>query len=96
LDYAETTDEIKELCKDLLVLSKGDFGNLLRWRTKIKEIRNSLKKKDAEESSEEENESDGILTDGERDEKLSKELKKLKKKMLKQKKKMQKREKERK
>lgn len=33
----ETTDEIRECCKDLKRLGKKEFRNLLRWRTKVRE-----------------------------------------------------------
>eukprot|EP01087_Luapelamoeba_hula_P024553 TRINITY_DN939_c0_g1_i1.p1 TRINITY_DN939_c0_g1~~TRINITY_DN939_c0_g1_i1.p1 ORF type:complete len:898 (-),score=294.71 TRINITY_DN939_c0_g1_i1:93-2786(-) len=33
----ETTPEIKALCEDLRLLSKGDFKNLLKWRLRMRE-----------------------------------------------------------
>lgn len=83
-----TTDEIKEVCKDLLVCNKGDFGTLLRWRVEMKKIRDE-KKAGEDSTSEEESEHEMELGDGddERDKELNEALKKLRDKMVKNKKK---------
>ncbi|EKX36887.1 hypothetical protein GUITHDRAFT_58549, partial [Guillardia theta CCMP2712] len=37
LEHEKTNEEVKECCKDLRVLGKGDFRKLLRWRDSMKE-----------------------------------------------------------
>ncbi|OQR84526.1 rRNA methyltransferase [Achlya hypogyna] len=55
-DHAATTAEIKLCLSDLKVLGKGDFKNLLKWRTKMQTYRDELLKaaKGEEEAAEEE------------------------------------------
>ncbi|CAK4074171.1 unnamed protein product [Aphanomyces euteiches] len=48
-DHAATTAEIKSCLEDLKVLGKGDFKNLLKWRTKMQVYRDELLKADAPE-----------------------------------------------
>ena len=64
-DAKETTDEIRTLCDDLMVLNKGDFRALLKWRSAVR----PLLVQDAD--SDEEGSSSGSDVDSE-DEKLSK------------------------
>ncbi|KAK9448421.1 Spb1 C-terminal domain-containing protein [Limtongia smithiae] len=47
----QTTNELKELCKDLKVLGKKDFRNLLKWRLKSREAL-GIDKKDEEPDNE--------------------------------------------
>ena len=42
VDHASTTSEIRELCTDLKVLGKGDFGHLLKWRVKMRQFQEQL------------------------------------------------------
>ncbi|KAF0701291.1 Aste57867_8220 [Aphanomyces stellatus] len=46
-DHAVTTAEVKACLADLKVLGKGDFKNLLKWRTKMQVYRDELLKADA-------------------------------------------------
>jgi AdoMet-dependent rRNA methyltransferase SPB1 len=43
LSHSATTEEIKLLCQDLKVLSKGDFKALMKWREKIRAYRDELR-----------------------------------------------------
>ena len=45
----ETTDEIRQCCKDLKVLGRKDFRMLLRWRLKAREIFGFASKKKSDE-----------------------------------------------
>ncbi|KAL2048095.1 hypothetical protein N7G274_000006 [Stereocaulon virgatum] len=45
----ETTDEIRQCCKDLRVLGRKDFRILLRWRLKAREIFGFASKKKSDE-----------------------------------------------
>ena len=46
----ETTDDIKQCCKDLKVLGRKEFRMLLKWRLKAREIFGFAPKKTAEEA----------------------------------------------
>lgn len=98
LAHPLTTQEIKECCKDIKVLGRGDIKNLLTWRKKLKAWLEEKNKKEAggtEEAGMEEVEEE---TDDEEIQLLkhaedvaaeqAKELKKKKKKVLKQRKKL--------
>jgi AdoMet-dependent rRNA methyltransferase SPB1 len=49
----ETTQEIRDCCKDLRVLGRKEFRSLLRWRLKVRVIFGFATKKDAEAGNEE-------------------------------------------
>ncbi|DAZ93005.1 TPA: hypothetical protein N0F65_006574, partial [Lagenidium giganteum] len=53
-EHKDTTDEIIECLKDLKVLGKADFKNLLKWRLKIIQYKEELIKAQAPEKDEEE------------------------------------------
>lgn len=50
----ETTQEIRDCCKDLRVLGRKEFRNLLRWRLKVREKFGFATKKSAAKAAEEE------------------------------------------
>lgn len=97
LNHPLTTEEIKECCKDIKVLGRGDIKNLLMWRKKLKAW---LEEKNKEEG-EPEAELEEVEEDDKDDEELqllkhaeevaaeqAKELKKKRKKVLEQRKKL--------
>lgn len=98
LAHPLTTQEIKECCKDVKVLGRGDIKNLLTWRKKLKAWLEEASKEKHEEADEE---ADVEEVEDEDDEEVqllkhaeevsaehAKELKKKKKKVLKQRKKL--------
>ncbi|KAG0423757.1 hypothetical protein HPB47_000483 [Ixodes persulcatus] len=99
LDHPSTTEEIKECCKDIKVLGRGDIKNLLTWRKKLKAW---FEEKAKAEGKVDEAEVEEVADDeGSEDEELqllkhaeevtaeqAKEEKKKRKKMLKQRKKL--------
>lgn len=99
LDHPSTTEEIKECCKDIKVLGRGDIKNLLTWRKKLKTW---FEEKAKAEGKVDEAEVEEVADDeGSEDEELqllkhaeevtaeqAKEEKKKRKKMLKQRKKL--------
>uniref|UniRef100_A0A131XIS8 Putative rRNA methyltransferase n=1 Tax=Hyalomma excavatum TaxID=257692 RepID=A0A131XIS8_9ACAR len=98
LAHPLTTQEIKECCKDIKVLGRGDIKNLLTWRKKLKAWLEENNKKEAGETEEAGMEEVEEETDDEEIQLLkhaedvaaeqAKELKKKKKKVLKQRKKL--------
>ncbi|KAH6928207.1 hypothetical protein HPB50_012583 [Hyalomma asiaticum] len=98
LAHPLTTQEIKECCKDIKVLGRGDIKNLLTWRKKLKAWLEEKNKKEAGETEEAGMEEVEEETDDEEIQLLkhaedvaaeqAKELKKKKKKVLKQRKKL--------
>ncbi|KAK8768989.1 hypothetical protein V5799_014547 [Amblyomma americanum] len=99
LAHPLTTQEIKECCKDIKVLGRGDIKNLLTWRKKLKAWLEEKSKKESGET--EEAGLEEVEEDDPDDEELqllkhaeemsaerAKELKKKKKKVMKQRKKL--------
>lgn len=99
LAHPLTTQEIKECCKDVKVLGRGDIKNLLTWRKKLKAWLEEVNKEKQEEADEEADTEE--VEDDDDDEEVqllkhaeevsaenAKELKKKKKKVLKQRKKL--------
>lgn len=85
-DHPSTTDEIKELCKDLKVCSKGDYKLLLRWRTGLVEYKKELSGEKVKEEEEEEEEEEELTLEEQEfrlDQELSERLKDLKHKQMK-------------
>jgi AdoMet-dependent rRNA methyltransferase SPB1 len=54
LNHPLTTEEIKIYCKDLKVLGRLDFKDLLRWRSKMQQYREELEQKAQDEMNDEE------------------------------------------
>lgn len=98
LAHPLTTQEIKECCKDIKVLGRGDIKSLLTWRKKLKvwlEEKNKKEEKDNKEEGVEEVEEESddeelqLLKHAEEvTAEQARELKKKKKKVLKQRKKL--------
>jgi|MDSY01.1.fsa_nt_gb AdoMet-dependent rRNA methyltransferase SPB1 len=44
LEHSTTTAEVKECCRDLKLLNKGDFKDLLKWRVGLRAFRAELEK----------------------------------------------------
>lgn len=98
LAHPLTTQEIKECCKDVKVLGRGDIKNLLTWRKKLKAwLEEASKEKqekadeeaDVEEVEDEDDEEVQLLKHAEEvSAEHAKELKKKKKKVLEQRKKL--------
>ncbi|XP_075552617.1 pre-rRNA 2'-O-ribose RNA methyltransferase FTSJ3 [Dermacentor variabilis] len=101
LAHPLTTQEIKECCKDIKVLGRGDIKNLLTWRKKLKAWLEEKGKKEGEETEEAGMEEVEEETDDEELQLLkhaeevtaeqARELKKKKKKVLKQRNKLRER-----
>lgn len=98
LAHPLTTQEIKECCKDVKVLGRGDIKNLLTWRKKLKAWLEEVNKEKQEEA-DEEADTEEVEDDDDEEVQLlkhaeevsaenAKELKKKKKKVLKQRKKL--------
>eukprot|EP00961_Rhodomonas_salina_P111454 1499540-Rhodomonas_salina.1 len=68
-EHEKTTEEILECCKDLRVLGKREFRNLLRWKDAVLETLRPKRKKEegeaesGEEEEEEEKDAEGKLED---------------------------------
>uniref|UniRef100_A0A2R5LKM9 Putative rRNA methyltransferase n=1 Tax=Ornithodoros turicata TaxID=34597 RepID=A0A2R5LKM9_9ACAR len=96
LNHPLTTNEIKECCKDVKVLGRGDIKSLMTWRKKLRAMFDERKKQegesaqaDVEEVEDEEDEEIKLLKEAdELTAEQAKEVKKKKKKVLKQRKKL--------
>jgi AdoMet-dependent rRNA methyltransferase SPB1 len=90
LNHVSTNEEVKELCRDLKVLGKGDFSYLLKWRKRLQAWKKDMEKEAQREEKEEEAEAAPELTAEEQaeleEERLGEQMELLTKKQAREKK----------